>query len=167
MGWFFCRMHFSSGNKHFFLNSLGNRSKQFFDEKSERALKKQYHGCFFCAQVFKPKKPHDMVSFFFAGFTLFRNVHFLQDKEQAWTGISWLPRPWELARILPNFIFYVNQASKPSFNEFSFFQKISRISSRVNYAVSGLRGRLLIKNIIFIIFLISKIIFSIKSIFRN
>ena len=45
-------------------------------------MKKQYHGCFFRAQVFKPKKPHDMVSFFFAGFTLFRNVHFLKDKER-------------------------------------------------------------------------------------
>ena len=109
---------------------------------------------------FNPKQPHDMVSFFFAGFTLFRNVHFLQDKEQAWMSISWLPRPWELARILPNFIFYVNQASKPHFNEFPFFQKISRNSSRVNYAVSGLRGRLLIKNIILILFFLFLLSFS-------
>ena len=116
---------------YFLKNLLGNLSKQLFDEKSERALKKQYHRWFFHPGFFNSKKPHDMVSFFFAGFTLFRNVHFLQDKEQAWTGISWLPRPWELARILQNFIFYVNIPSKPSFNDF-FFQKISRISSRVN-----------------------------------
>ena len=120
---------------------------------------------FFRALVSKPKKPHDMVSFFFAGFGLFRNVQFLQDKEQAWTAISRLPRPWELARILQNFIFYVNQASKPHFNEFPFFQKISRVSSRVNYAVSGLRGRLLIKKVSFSNFFHKKIILEIQIFF--
>ena len=92
---------------------------------------------FFVPGFFNLKKPHDMVSFSFAGFGLFRNVHFLKDKELAWNGISWLPRPWELDRILWNFIFYVNIASKLSSNEFHskkhpktifFFFKKSRAS---------------------------------------
>ena len=67
-------------------------------------------------------------------------------------SISWLPRPWELARILPNFIFYVNQASKPHFNEFPFFQKISRVISvgirRFPNSAGGLFSRIFFKLII-------------------
>ena len=45
-------------------NGIVKSVDEFFDQKSERALKKQYHRCFFRTQVFKLKKPHDMVSFF-------------------------------------------------------------------------------------------------------